>query len=434
MTLRGRIVASLFSAGASLAIVMLLAHASSAASGTVSEYPGRAGARGLISAAAEPPCGGATDGTYLSTAFAVALRISAEERGGAEVTRDLNTIEADRVLANAVAAGDLATVQSEVFALIHDHQHIVRLRVLRGGQLLYDFGGPLVLAPVAGVLRVGGRVVGEFVMSVQDDLGYQKLAERLVGAHVVMRYQGQTIMSDLAVGSEPLPARGSVIVGNVPYLVASFTVGRFPDGVLDVSILLQRPASALARQSCAQVVAGTLADVAQRVYDEARVGEAFAGPPLTALARATQLSAALAAGDDSTATQIVKSMVAAGGFARLRVVAGGRVVADIGVSAPLLAPVTAPLLNAGAVVGEAVFAVETAPVYAGVAGGLVRAPVLVRAGTRQLAGTFAGPATLPANGPISYRGVHYEVASFAAVAFPNQHARIYVLGPGPRLG
>jgi hypothetical protein len=81
-----------------------------------------------------------------------------------------------------------------------------------------------------------------------------------------------------------------------------------------------------------------------------------------------------------------------------------------------------------------VFAVETAPVYAGVAGGLVRAPVLVRAGTRQLAGTFAGPATLPANGPISYRGVHYEVASFAAVAFPNQHARIYVLGPGPRLG
>jgi hypothetical protein len=434
MTLRGRIVASLFSVGAILAVVTLSAHAGSAAAETGSDHLGRAGAGGLIGAAAEPPCGAATDGTYLSTAFAVALRISGEERGGAEVTRDLNTIEADRVLANAVAAGDLATVQREVFALIHNHEHIVRLRVLRAGQLLYDYGGPLVLAPVTGVLRLGGKVVGEFVMSVQDDLGYQKLAERLVGAHVVMRYQGQTIMSDLAVGGEPLPARGSVVVGNVPYLVASFAVGRFPDGVLEVSILLQRPASTLARQSCAQVVAGVLAAVAQRVYDEARVGEAFVGPPLTALARATQLSAALAAGDDRTATQLVRSMVAAGGFARLRVVAGGRVVADVGVSSPLLAPVTAPLLDAGAVVGEAVFAVETAQVYAGVAGGLVRAPVLVRAGTHQLAGTRVGPAMLPASGPLTYRGGHYEVASFAAVAFPNEQARIYVLGPGLRAG
>jgi hypothetical protein len=127
-------------------------------------------------------------------------------------------------------------------------------------------------------------------------------------------------------------------------------------------------------------------------------------------------------------------MVAAGGFARLRVVAGGRVVADVGVSSPLLAPVTAPLLDAGAVVGEAVFAVETAQVYAGVAGGLVRAPVLVRAGTHQLAGTRVGPAMLPASGPLTYRGGHYEVASFAAVAFPNEQARIYVLGPGLRAG
>jgi hypothetical protein len=270
-------------------------------------------------------------------------------------------------------------------------------------------------------------------MSVQDDLGYQKLAERLLDAHVVIRYQGQTIMSDLSLGSQSLPARGSVLVGNVPYLVDSFTVGRFPDGVLDVSILLQRPPAALARQSCAQVVAGVLAGVAQRVYDEARIGQAFVGPPLTALARATQLAAAVAAGDDSTAMRIVRSMVAAGGFARLRVVAAGRVVADAGVSVPLLAPVTRPLLANGRVVGQAVFAVETAQVYAGVAGGLLRAPVLVRAGARQLAGTVAGPATLPASGPVTYRGVRYEVASFAAVAFPNEQARIYVLGPGPRL-
>jgi hypothetical protein len=128
-----------------------------------------AGARLIGSAATSPRCGAATDDTYLSAAFGVAREISAGERGGAEVTRDLHTIEADRVLANAVAADDLATVQSEVLALIYNHEHIVRLRVLRAGRLLYDFGGPLVLAPVRGSLAVNGRLVGTFVMSVQDD-------------------------------------------------------------------------------------------------------------------------------------------------------------------------------------------------------------------------------------------------------------------------
>ena len=315
-------------------------------------------------------------------------------------------------------------------------QHIVRLRVLRAGQLLHDLAQPPVFGAGRHLLRVGGRVVGEFVMSVQDDLGYQKLAERLVGAHVVMRYQGQTIMSDLAAGSEPLPARGAVIVGNVPYLALPRSrSGASRMACLDVSILLRRPASTLARRSCAQVVAGVLAGVAQRVYEGqgrsgVRRGPAHGARPRDAASGGARGRRRLS---DYNGRQIVKSMVAAGGFARLRLVAGGRVVADVGVSVPLLAPVTKPLLDAGRVVGEAVFAVQTAHVYAGVAGGLVRTPVLVRAGTRELAGTIAGP-TLPASGPISYRGAHYEVASFAAVAFPNEQARIYVLGPGPRAG
>ena len=242
-----------------------------------------------------------------------------------------------------------------------------------------------------------------------------------------MRYLGQTILSDLPAGTVPLPDRGTAVIGNVEYLVASFTVGRFPDGELDVSILLPPPASALARQSCAQVAAGVLVNVAQRAYDEAKTGMAFVGPALTALSRATTLSTALAAGDDAQAVAAVRSLVAAGGFPRLRVVADGRVVADVGTSAPLLAPVTKPLLDNGRVVGDAVFAVQTAPGYVEAAQGLTRAPVLVRAGTRQLAGTVAGPPTLPSSGPITYRGLHYEVASFEGVAFPSQDVRIYVL-------
>jgi hypothetical protein len=56
--------------------------------------------------------------------------------------------------------------------------------------------------------------------------------------------------------------------------------------------------------------------------------------------------------------------------------------------------------------------------------------VLVRAGTRQIGGTFAGPATLPTSGPVTYLGVRYEVASFAGEQYPSGRLTIYVLGPG----
>jgi hypothetical protein len=388
---------------------------------------------GVGGSAAEGPCGAATDRTYLSTAFTVALRISAAERTGTAVERAVDTIAADPILANAVASGDLATVHSEIIALVYNHEHIVRLRVLRGGQVLDDIGGPLVLSPVSGSLRAHGRVVGTFLMSVQDDLGYRLLAERLIGARTVMRYQGQTVMSNIGVGSAPLPDQGTVLVGKAPYLVASFMVGRFPDGQLRVSILMRRPGAALARESCAQVRAGVLANIAQRAYGEARTGPSV-GPARTAIARALALPPALAAGDDAAVARMVTTLVGAGGFARLRVVSGGRVVADV-TAAPgslaLVAPTSRPLVDAGgSVVGYAVFAVQSARGFAALAGYLTHAPVLVRAGARQIAGTFPGPATLPANGPISYRGVRYTVASFAGVLFPSGPMTVYVLGPG----
>ena len=59
------------------------------------------------------------------------------------------------------------------------------LRVLRGSHVLADVGGPHVLAPVRGSLRVSGSVVGSYVMSLmQDDLGYVKLVSRFIGAPV----------------------------------------------------------------------------------------------------------------------------------------------------------------------------------------------------------------------------------------------------------
>jgi hypothetical protein len=411
MSERARIATSLLAAAAIAAIVALLV----------------IGASGPGAAAG---CGSATDGAYLSTAFTAARLINVGESDGNAVKQALRTIEGDRTLVDAVAADDVAAVRAEVLVLVFNHEHIVRLRVLRGGAVLDDFGGPLVLAPVRGSLRLGGRVVGSFVMSVQDDAGYRKLARRLAGADVVMRYRGRTVMSDIAAGSASLPARGTVVIHGLRYLVASFSDGRFPSGTLRISLLFHRPPAALARSSCAQVGADVLADVARRAYDESRSGPPVV-PAETTLALDQALPQELEAANYPGAARIVSGMVASGGFARLRVLVAGRVIADAGTSRPALAPLRRFIRDAaGKELALAEFSVQSAQGFTALAGALTRVPVLVRAGRRQLAGSFAGPVDVPAGGPVSFRGIHYVVASFTATGFPSGAVRIYVLAPG----
>jgi len=76
-------------------------------------------------------------------------------------------------LASAVASGNPAMVRAATHEIVYTPVwHIVRLRVLStSGQLLADVGGPYVLAPLTGQISYQGKVVGSFVMSVQDDLG-----------------------------------------------------------------------------------------------------------------------------------------------------------------------------------------------------------------------------------------------------------------------
>jgi hypothetical protein len=374
-------------------------------------------------------CAGATDSTYLATSLKVARGINVGERIGEGVMRAVATVESDQVLASAVAADDVAAVAAEVRVLVYNHEHIVRLRVIRDGVLLADLGGPLVLSPVRGTLRLAGRAVGTFVLSVQDDAGYRKLAERLTGAGVVIRYRGATIMSDTAIGARSLPARGRATLAGVHYLVGGFTDARFPSGTLHIWLLYRFPPASLARHSCAQVSADVLAGVARRAY-----AESLSGPPvlpaLETLALDQALPQELAAGDYAGLPQVVSGIVAGGGFARLEVFSGARLVAAAGGPTAAVAPLRRSIRDAaGKVVGTALFAVQSADNYWILARALTGVPVLVRAGARQLAGSFAGPRVMPASGPIRYRGVRYTVASFDGVEFPQGRIEIYVLDP-----
>ena len=381
-------------------------------------------------AAPERPCAGATDAVARSLAYVVARRLRDEEHRGDTVSRARHSISADRVLARAVARGDAAAARREALVLLFNHEHIVRLRVLRAGRPLADVGGKLVLTPVFATLRVGARVVGSVEFSVQDDMGYRLLTRRLVGIATVMRYRGRVLMANIGIGGRALPFRGTARIGGRRYLVATITTGHFPTGTLRISLLIPAPAPALARRSCPQVRAQLFAQITRRVYGESLHGPAALSGRASVHA-SVLLPAAVAAGRRGQVRGSVRRLLRAGHLVRLRAVGrGGRVLADAGIGAPVLAPIDVPLRRHGRTVGHALLGVQSANGFVGVASYLTGADVLVRAGDRQLAGRVRGPAAVPRSGALVWRGRRWHIASFTATRFPSGPVRVYVLSAG----
>jgi hypothetical protein len=232
------------------------ASAHTAASAAPSETPG----------IARTPCGPAAAEVLARTAGAVATRIYGGELGGSETQSDKSQVEHFTPLLAAVASGERAAVNAAVNSLVFSHTHVVRLRVTRGGTVLADVGGPYILAPVSGTLRFHGRPVGRYVLSVQDDLGYVKLATRFIGAPIVLRTGSHTVPVEgvLAPGPASIPDHGPVSYRNTAYEAFSFNATAFPSGPLRISLLLPVP-RALAANTCAEIKNRELGRVAQRI-------------------------------------------------------------------------------------------------------------------------------------------------------------------------
>ena len=162
----------------------------------------------------EAPCGtGATHTTALA-AGVVASRIYKLELDSAEVRADRRQIEGYGPLLSALAGGNRAAVAQAVTSLVYSHTHVVRLRVSGRGGVLADVGGPFIIAPVSGTLRAGGRVLGHYAFSVQDDLGYVKLEHRFVGLPLILRQGARRLPVE---GTLPQSAAGLPDGGPVDY-------------------------------------------------------------------------------------------------------------------------------------------------------------------------------------------------------------------------
>jgi hypothetical protein len=208
------------------------------------------------------PCASSADGTLADTLGGVGARIYDSERarnGSAAIA--IRSVTSSSALARAVAAGDPVAARAAVTRIVFNHLHIVRLRVIHDGRVLSDVGGPFVLAPISGEIRLDGRLVGRYVLSIQDDIGYVKLAGRLAGLQVVMRSGGRQVVSSLSPAPGFIPRRGSLTFGGLTYVTHTIDAVAFPGGPLQIYLLARRPSPPFASRTCFQIKVAALGNV-----------------------------------------------------------------------------------------------------------------------------------------------------------------------------
>ncbi len=212
------------------------------------------------------PCGRAGASLTAAVDATVAKRIYTGELSGRETRADSARVVGSSALAQALARSDRAAVYAAVHAIVYaPFWHIVRLRVTQSGRVLADVGGPYVIAPVSGAVRLDGAVVGHYVMSVQDDTGYVKLVSRFIGVPVEVYRSGALLMGTLRPGPPrwPLSAQTLTLRGRT-YLAESFGASAFPSGSLGIALLLPL-SSSMSSQSCASVASSAWGSIAEHV-------------------------------------------------------------------------------------------------------------------------------------------------------------------------
>jgi hypothetical protein len=195
-----------------------------------------------------PLCASTSTGTLVNTLSRIAKLIYTSE-GGPHALVQVHRAQRNQALLHAVAAHEPEATRVAIDKLLN--QHIVRMRVSSQGQLLSDVGGPYVLAPVSAPLRLHGRRIGTMVLSIQDDEGYKRLAERLAGLHVLMYMQNpggggggsQLVKNSLGPLTGPVPASGAYRYRGHNYRVFTLHAQAFPSGPLRIVVLVPVPYS-----------------------------------------------------------------------------------------------------------------------------------------------------------------------------------------------
>lgn len=187
-----------------------------------------------------PLCGHTPTDTTVNAIGRVARLIYAGEVGG-RARAQADRVQHNQPLLRAVAARDPVATRLAIEGLLN--QHIVRLRVSAGGRLLSDVGGPYVLGPVHAPLRLNGRQIGSVVLSIQDDEGYKRLAQRLAGLDVLMYMGSRLVKNSLGPAPGAVPASGQYRYRGRTFRVYTIHAEAFPSGPLRIVVLIPIPYS-----------------------------------------------------------------------------------------------------------------------------------------------------------------------------------------------
>jgi hypothetical protein len=220
---------------------------------------------GASARSAAPACGAPTQ-TVAAVDGGVLHTIYANELHSYEVQVDLGHVEAAAGLVQAVARGDHAAAQAAAGAIIvHPVWHVSHLRVTDArGAVVADAGVPNAVAPVRGTLRLGGRTVGTFLMSVQDAPGVMKLETKVVGNPIGVYRYGALLLANTGGMPPSPPSAATVSLGGSSYEVVRLAIEAFPSGTITVVMLV--PASARLRTlACSLVRVAEFARIAARL-------------------------------------------------------------------------------------------------------------------------------------------------------------------------
>jgi hypothetical protein len=182
-------------------------------------------------------CGKNVEDTTVNTLAKAARQLYLGE-GGSRAQVQVRRVQQYAPLLRAVAARDPAATRTAIDALLTEH--IVRLRVSAGGTVI-DVGGPYVLAPVTASLSSAGRTIGHFVLSIQDDEGYLRLARRLVGLYVLMYTGPKLVKNSLGPLPGEVPEEGRFTYRGRAFRTITVHAASFPSGPLRIIVLVPIP-------------------------------------------------------------------------------------------------------------------------------------------------------------------------------------------------
>lgn len=165
------------------------------------------------------------------------------ETSGGKVRGLARQIANDPGVRGPLRSGDMPRLRAYVrskFSSVWYHQHVSRLRILRGSKVEVDAGVPFVVAPAKTTLRDrGGRPIGTVEVSIQDLIGFVRYMHRNYPVDVVVRGTGprHTRTSLPAALRVHLPDRGVATVRGHRYNVRSFMASALGGEPVRISIL-----------------------------------------------------------------------------------------------------------------------------------------------------------------------------------------------------